>query len=161
MMWRSKPTATGRSRFRTAQSSPLCTTVTSPPRKMTKSLVIPNPSFPDHPPTSNLWSRIQKNTPPPAAGDTHISTRTVNLAPRRHSKPALPATPKLLATPSSPNTHPDTNNRTERLHLERIVARQSQRIDLLSLARRCENKIAVVQRRVQGHLLHGHSYGRL
>ena len=39
---------------------------------------------------------------------------------------ALPATPKLLATPSSPNTHPDTNNRTERLHLERIVARQFQ-----------------------------------
>lgn len=72
----------------------------------------PQSLIPDHLPTFNSWSRIQKNTRPPAAGDTRTSTKTVNLAPRRHSKPALPATPKLLATPYSPNTRPDTGYKT-------------------------------------------------
>ena len=70
---------------------------------------VPNRSFPGHPPTFSLWSRIQKNTPRRAAGDTHTSIKTVNRAPRRHSKPAPPATRKLLATPSSRNMRPNQN----------------------------------------------------
>jgi hypothetical protein len=44
-------------------------------------------SFVPGPPTNvSLWSRIQKHTPQRAAGDTHTSTKTVNWAPRGHSK---------------------------------------------------------------------------
>lgn len=44
--------------------------------------------------------------------------------------------------------------------IERVVAGHFQRIDSLSIVRRCEDKIAVLQRRVQHHLLRGHSHSR-
>ena len=45
----------------------------------------PQSFVPGPQPTFSSWSRIQKNGPRPAAGDTHTSTRTVNQAPRRRS----------------------------------------------------------------------------
>src|SRR3974390_3370470 len=47
----------------------------------------------------NSWSKTQKSTPRPAAGDTPTS-RTANLAMRRCTKPASPATclPKITTT---------------------------------------------------------------
>src|SRR6516164_10762111 len=51
------------------------------------------------------WSRTQKNTPRPAAGDSATSP-TANPATRRCTKLASPATsPQKLATMSSPATH--------------------------------------------------------
>ncbi len=68
-------------------------------------------SFVPGPPTNvQFMVKDSKNTPPRVAGDTHTSTKTVNRAPRRHSKPALLATRKLLATPSSPNTRPEVRD---------------------------------------------------
>ena len=71
-------------------------------------------SFVAGPPrTFSLWSRTQKNTPRRAAGGSVISTSATatNLATRRCSTPAFPATrrPKI-ATSSSPDTHRDTES---------------------------------------------------
>src|SRR3984893_2369529 len=60
------------------------------------------------------WSRTRKSTPPPAAGDSATS-RTANLATRRCTKPATPATcPQKIATSSSPVTRlgPERHRKT-------------------------------------------------
>ena len=72
----------------------------------------PQSFVPGRPRTFSLWSRTQKSTPPPADGDSLTSTKTANLATRHCSKPAPPATRKLLATLSSHNTHPDIEDQT-------------------------------------------------
>ena len=68
--------------FQMAPSSLLCITVTSRQMKTTKSLARSNLLFPGHPQTFSLWSRTQKSTPQPAAGDS-VTSRTANLATRR------------------------------------------------------------------------------
>ena len=95
----------GSFRSRTAPSLPGSPGVTTRRRKTTKSLAGPNLSWPAPQRTGcSLWSRTQKNTPRPAAGDSRILT-TANLPTRQCSKPAFPATRlSKIATWSSPVT---------------------------------------------------------
>ena len=92
---------------RTAQSLPGWPGVTSRRRKTTKSLAVPNLSWPGPPRTFSSWSRTQENTPRRAAGGL-LNSKTANLPTRRCSKPASRATSlSKLATLSSLITHPD------------------------------------------------------
>src|ERR1700733_9370805 len=79
----------------------------SRPRRTTKSLAVPNLSWPDPPRTFSLWSKTRKNMPRPVAGGL-LNSKTANLPMRRCSKPAFPATNlSKPVTSSSPDTHPD------------------------------------------------------
>ena len=74
----------GKLPFRTAQSSPLCTTAMSRRRKTTKFSAAPNRSFQEHPQTYSLWSRTQQSTPQRADGDLVTSAQaTASPAMRR------------------------------------------------------------------------------
>ena len=92
-----------------------------PSEETTESSAVPSLSLPGPPRTFNLWSRTQQSTPRRAAGGS-LTSKTANLATRRCSKPAFPATrrPKL-ATLSSPVTHLNTG--TTCLHLSENVQR--------------------------------------
>src|ERR1700754_2300214 len=82
-------------------------------RKTTKPLAVPNLSWPDPPRTGfSLWSRTQKNTPRPAAGDS-LNLTMANLSTRPCSTPAFPATRRSkLVIWSSPVTHLNTESHT-------------------------------------------------
>jgi hypothetical protein len=82
MIWRSRPTAKGRSRSQTAPSLPLCITVTCRRRKTTRSLAKLSLSYPAPQRTFSLWSRTQKSMPQRAAG-VSLTSRMANLAMRR------------------------------------------------------------------------------
>jgi hypothetical protein len=96
-IWRSRPTAMALCRSRMAQSLPRCigmktrrilTTKLWPPVFLvsTSNLLSPGPPL-----TLNSWSRTQKNTPRPAAGDLPTSQRA-NLVTRRCTQSASRAT---------------------------------------------------------------------
>ena len=72
----------GNSHSRTAQSLPLCTTVTSHRRKTTRSLAEPNPSLPAPRRTFSLWSRTRKSTRRRAAGRS-LTSKTASLPTKR------------------------------------------------------------------------------
>jgi hypothetical protein len=65
-------------RSRTAQSLPGWPGATFRLRKTTKSLAVPNRSWPGPPRTFSLWSRTQENTPRRAAG-VSLNSKTANL----------------------------------------------------------------------------------
>jgi hypothetical protein len=96
----------------TAQSLPGSPGATSRRRKTTKSLAVPNLSWPDLPQTGfSLWSRIQRNTRRPAAGGSPNLT-TANPPTRLCTTPVFPATStSKTATLSSPVTHLSSETR--------------------------------------------------
>ena len=105
-MWRLTHTEKESFLSPTAQSLLGSPGATSRRRKTTKSLAVPNLSWPDLPQTGfSLWSRIQRNTRRPAAGGSPNLT-TANPPTRLCTTPVFPATStSKTATLSSPVTH--------------------------------------------------------
>jgi len=96
-----------RFRFRTARSSPALPGATSRRRRTTRPLAERNPSSPDRPPMCSSWSRTQKSSRPPVAGDS-LSSRTANPRTRCCTNPVFHATGRSRpGTWSLPITHPD------------------------------------------------------
>ena len=115
----------GSSRSRTAQSLPRCIGMKPRRTKTTKSwpAAFPAPAsnlpLPPPPRMFSSWSRTRKSTPRPTAGDLPTS-RTANLATRRCTRRATPATSlRKIATSSSPVTRPPPE-RTRRFLAESI-----------------------------------------
>src|SRR5215510_7274416 len=110
-MSQSRPIGKGSFRSRMAPSLPGSPGVTTRRRKTTKSLAVPNLSWPVPPRTGcSLWSRTQKNTPRPAAGGSLILT-TASPPTRWCTTPASLATRlSKIATWSSPVTHLDSES---------------------------------------------------